>query len=81
MDGACQSESTNLGTVGGRGGPVRRRGRARDGQAASARLGVAGTHPFLEPRVAAWTLEWIGSSGGRLLRGELDEKKERFVPE
>ena len=65
MNGACRSDRINLGTVGGRGGPVRRQDRARDGQAASARLGVASTRPSPAPRGAAWTLERIGSSGGR----------------
>lgn len=75
MNGACRSESINLGTGGGRGGPVRRRDRARDGQVASARLGVAGTRPSPAPRVAAWTLERIGSLGGVLIARGTGRKK------
>jgi hypothetical protein len=58
-------EGNNRGTGGGRGGPVRRRGRARGGQAASAPWEVAGTRPSPETTGAAWTLARIGSSGKR----------------
>jgi len=73
-------EGNNRGTGGGRGGPVRQRGRARGGQAASARWEVAGTRPSPETTGAAWTLAQIGSSVKRSTLGREFGGQERRDP-